>query len=272
MLFRRTDDTFRVAARLLALGTGLAMVLAIGLYAQEAAGQAQKGAKKGRPGEGNTQPQDEYGFNQIFDGKTLTGWDGDPTYWRVEDGAIVGQNNPQIKANTFLIWRGGTPGNFELRLSFRLDGWNSGIQYRSSELPQSKWGMKGYQADMTGVPFNQGVTGNIREEASGSDARRAFAALRGQFTYIAEGKKPQLVGSLGQESELRAILKDPPEWNDLQIIARGYTLIQVINGRVMSIMVDDDLPFRKADGLIGIQVHTGQPMKIEVRNIRIKML
>lgn len=271
----RLDSTYKgwrqTAGRLLACGIAGSTVLALVLFAQQGAGQPGD-KKKGRPGEGNTQPLDEYGFVSMFDGKTLTGWDGDPTYWRVEDGAIVGENTPAPKQNTFLIWRGGTPGDFELRAACRLTGWNGGIQFRSSELPQFKWMMKGYQADMEGVPFNQSVTGNIREEQSGSGGRRDFAARRGQFTYIAEGKKPQLVGSLGEESELRAILKDPPEWNTFQVIARGNVLITVVNGRVMSMLIDDDLAFRKADGLIGIQVHTGAPMKIEVRDIRIRMM
>ena len=61
------------------------------------------------------------GFTQIFDGASLKGWDGDPRFWKAEAGAIVGQSTPENKLseNTFLIWRGGTPGDFELKVEFR---------------------------------------------------------------------------------------------------------------------------------------------------------
>ncbi|HSU33798.1 MAG TPA: DUF1080 domain-containing protein [Bryobacteraceae bacterium] len=207
----------------------------------------------------------ETGFQSIFDGKTLSGWDGDPKFWRVEDGSIVGQTTTekQPKQNTFLIWRGGKPGNFELKLRFRLTGFNSGIQYRSIELPDIKWAMKGYQADMDGA---EKYTGQIYEERG-----RGFLALRGQFTSIPNGQKPGLIGSLGDGEELKKLIKSE-DWNDLHIIARGNTLIQMINGRVMSMLIDDDTANRKMEGLLGIQVHRGPAMKIEVRDIRLKTL
>jgi hypothetical protein len=210
-------------------------------------------------------PLEETGFQQIFDGKTLNGWDGDPQFWRIENGTIVGETTAekQPQQNTFLIWRGGSPGDFELRLQYRLTGFNSGIQYRSIELPDVKWAMKGYQADIDG---QQTFTGQIYEERG-----RGFLALRGQATYIASGKKPGLIGSLGDGGELKAFIKGS-DWNDVDIIARGNTLIQTWNGHVMSMLVDDDAASRKMSGLLGIQVHRGPAMKIEVRNIRIKNL
>lgn len=210
-------------------------------------------------------PLEETGFRQIFDGKTLDGWDGEPGFWRVENGAIVGDTSAehQPKQNTFLIWRGGSPGNFELKLEYRLTGFNSGIQYRSIELPDIKWAMKGYQADMDGA---QQYTGQIYEERA-----RGFVAMRGQFTYIGDGQKPGVVGSVGSSAELKGLIKDA-DWNDVDIIARGDTLIQLWNGHVMSMLIDEDKANRKMDGLIGIQIHRGPVMKIEVRNIRIKEL
>ena len=201
----------------------------------------------------------------IFDGKSLTGWDGDPGFWRVEDGAIIGETTKehQPKQNTFIIWRGGSTGNFELRLDYKLTGYNSGIQYRSNELPDIKWAMKGYQADIDG---EQRYTGQIYEERA-----RGFLALRGQFAYIGDGKKPALVGSLGDGEALKALIKGA-DWNSMHIIARGNTIIQVLNGHVMSMLIDDDTVGRRMDGLLGIQVHLGPPMKIEVKNIRMKTL
>jgi hypothetical protein len=210
-------------------------------------------------------PLRETGFESIFDGKTLKGWDGDPQFWRVERGAMVGETSTtkQPKQNTFLIWRGGSPADFELRLEFRLTGFNSGIQFRSSEVPDIKWAMKGYQADMDG---EQQYTGQVYEERG-----RGFLAMRGQFTYIGDGQKPAVVGSVGGSDELKTLIHGDG-WNDLHLIVRGNTIEQVLNGRLMSMLIDDDKANRKMDGLIGIQVHVGPPMKIEVRNVRLKKL
>lgn len=210
-------------------------------------------------------PIQETGFRPIFDGKSLQGWDGDPQFWRIEDGALVGQTTTekQPKQNTFLIWRGGTPGDFELRLDFRLTGFNSGIQFRSIELPDIKWAMKGYQADMDG---EQRYTGQIYEERG-----RGFLAMRGQFAYIGENQKPAVVASLGDANELKAAIH-ADGWNSLHLIARGNTIEQVLNGRLMSMLIDDDKSGRRMDGLIGIQVHRGPPMKIEVKHVRLKTL
>ncbi|MEO8616855.1 MAG: DUF1080 domain-containing protein, partial [Luteolibacter sp.] len=89
------------------------------------------------------------GYELIFDG-TLKGWDGDPAYWRADNGILVGEVTPAtlLKNNTFLIWRGGDLGDFELKLEYCVSAnGNSGINYRSSDFPGVKWGMRGYQAD-----------------------------------------------------------------------------------------------------------------------------
>lgn len=199
----------------------------------------------------------------IFNSKTLAGWDGDPAYWRVEDGAIVGETKPgsMPKQNTFLIWRGGSPADFELMAEYRLTGGNSGIQYRSAEVPGIRWAMKGYQAD---IDAEQKYTGQIYEERA-----RGFLALRGQSVSVETGGKPAVLGNLGNEAELKAAIH-AQGWNEYHIIARGNVLIQILNGRVMSMLIDDDTANRKMDGLIGIQLHAGEPMKIEVRNIWIQ--
>ncbi len=211
-------------------------------------------------------PLPESGFRPIFDGRTIGGWDCDPSFWRVENAAIVGETTKthQPAQNTFCIWKGGSPADFELRLRYRLTGatGNSGIQYRSVELPSvAKWVMKGYQADIDGA---QEYTGQVYEERG-----RGFLALRGQVSYAPEGAVGT-IGATGTAAQLKAFIRDN-DWNDLDIIARGATLIQLINGHVMSIVVDDDKANRRMDGEIGIQLHKlDDPMKIEVRNIRIK--
>jgi hypothetical protein len=215
-------------------------------------------------------PLEETGFHPMFDGKTLEGWDCDPDFWRVENGAIVGETNQthQPKQNIFCIWKGGKPADFDFKAQYRLTGvndGNSGIQYRSEELPEvAKWVLKGYQAD---IDLKQRFTGQVYEERN-----RGFLALRGQIAYVPDGKKSGSIGQVGGDEELRKIIKDN-DWNDIEIIARGNTLIQLINGRVMSVLIDDDTKNRKADGEIGIQLHRlpDCAMKMETRNIRIKI-
>ena len=213
-------------------------------------------------------PLAETGFTQIFDGKSLTGWDCDPAFWRVENGAITGETTKahQPPQNIFCIWKGGSPGDFELRLQYKLTGanGNSGIQYRSVELPEvAKWVMKGYQADIDG---QQQYTGQVYEERN-----RGFLALRGQISYVPNGAAVGSIGSTGDGAQLKSYIKEN-DWNDLFIIARGNTLIQMINGHVMSIVVDDDKANRRMDGEIGVQLHKlADGMKIEARNLRIKI-
>ena len=230
-------------------------------FSTAAAGWLFAQGARGTPG-----PLEETGFRQIFDGKSLTGWDCDPDFWRVEDGAIVGETKAghQPKQNIFCIWKGGSPADFELKLQYKLTGGNSGIQYRSVELPAvNKWVMKGYQAD---IDAQQQYSGQIYEERG-----RGFLALRGQISYVADGKKAGSIGSTGDGNELKGLIKND-DWNDMHIVARGNTLIQLINGRVMSMLIDDDKAGRKMDGEIGIQLHlTTTGMKMETRNIRIKI-
>jgi hypothetical protein len=215
-------------------------------------------------------PLEETGFRQIFDGKSLKGWDCDPEFWRVESGEIIGETaaGHQPKQNIFCIWRGGKPADFELKLQYRMTGadtGNSGVQYRSIERPDiAKWVMQGYQAD---IDAQQRYTGQIYEERG-----RGFLALRGQFNYVADGRKPASVASLGDNAGLKTFIQTE-DWNEIHIIARGSTLIQIVNGHVMSQLIDEDKAGRKMEGLIGIQLHrTTGPMKIESRNIRIKDL
>ncbi len=210
----------------------------------------------------------ETGFQSIFDGRTLNGWDGDPDFWRVESGEIIGETRAdhQPKQNTFLIWRGGKPADFEIKMQYRMTGAaaNSGLQYRSVELPEvAKWVLKGYQADIDAA---QTYTGQMYEERN-----RGFLALRGQIANIPDGAKPGSVGTVGDSDQLKGFIH-ATDWNEMHVIAHGNTLVHLINGHVMSITVDDDRTNRKMDGLIGIQLHLtpANGMKMEVKNIRIK--
>ena len=209
---------------------------------------------------------DEAGFTLIFDGKTLRNWDGDPTYWRVENGCLVGEVTPEtiLKRNTFIVWRGGTTDDFELKVEYRIsERGNSGINYRSVELPDLKWAMRGYQADIDG---QNKYTGQNYEERG-----RTFLAQRGQITHATgPAQRRSVIGSAGDAKELEKFISR--EWNEYHLIVRGRTLIHLLNGHLMSEVIDDDGEHRRMDGLLGVQVHVGPPMKIEYRNFRLKKL
>ncbi len=211
-------------------------------------------------------PDDNQGFEPIFNGKSLTNWEGDTNFWRVENGAIVGETTADkpLERNTFLIWRGGRTKDFELKLEYRLTGGNSGIQYRSVEVPEiGTWVLKGYQADMDS---QDRYTGQLFEERG-----RGFLALRGQSTRLEGEKKVKILGSVGDAAALKGHIK-AGHWNHFHIIARKNVLIHIVNGHVMSTAVDDDEENRSSDGVLGLQLHQGPPMKVEFRKILLKQM
>jgi len=248
------------------------LVATASLMAQQPVPGSPQGRGRGGPPRG-ADPlvlDDHAGFDAIFDGVSLKGWDGDPVFWRAEKGAIVGESTPERKLaqNTFIIWRGGEPADFELKCEYRLTATNSGIQIRSVQLPAGgevgKWVMKGYQAD---IDYQNQFTGQIYEERG-----RGFLAMRGQTVYVPDGSRPRVIGNLQQSpDELKAIIKRD-DWNQVHLIARGNTIIQILNGTVTSIVVDDDMKNRMLTGLIGFQMHVGDPMRVEFRNIWLKRL
>jgi hypothetical protein len=223
-----------------------------------------------------TQPQpaadDNAGFESIFDGKTLNGWEGDPKYWRVENGALVGEITPgnEIRVNTFIIWRGGVTKDFELKVEYRITPQgNSGINYRSEELTDPKLAMKGYQFDIDGEKRNTGTT---RHTANNYEERgRTFMALRGQLTRATPDGKRSILSSLGDYNDLAKFIQNG-DWNQVHIIARGNVIVHMLNGHVMSILVDDDEKNRAMEGKLGVQVHQGPAMKVEYRNFMLKKL
>ena len=236
---------------------------------QQGPPQGQGGPPRGgggmRTGIDPMAADDHTGFESIFDGKTLTGWDGDPQFWRAENGTIIGESTEEkkLKINTFLVWRGGQPKDFELKLEYKMNSTNSGVQYRSVELPDvGKWVLKGYQAD---IDFANTYTGQLYEERG-----RGFLALRGQMTQLQPGKK-RVIADLQNGDELKALIKTN-DWNQVHIIAHGNVLTHIFNGHLMAVAVDDDPSGRAMGGLLGLQMHVGPPMKLEVRNVWLKNL
>ena len=209
--------------------------------------------------------QDEAGFKSIFNGTDLTGWEGNPKLWSAQDGTITGKTTAEdpIKGNTFLIWKGGTLEDFELRLSYRMVGGNSGIQYRSKVADEKNWAVGGYQAD-----FEAGTTysGILYEERG-----RGILAQRGQLTWIQPDGKIRVVGSLGKSEDIQANIKHE-DWNDYVVIARGNHLTHVINGRVTVDVTDDQESKAAKSGILALQVHAGPPMMVQFKNVRLKSL
>jgi len=200
-------------------------------------------------------------FSQdLFNGKDLTGWDGNPEFWRVENGVIVGETTAQKKTggNTFLIWKGGEVGDFELTLKARVIGSNnSGIQYRSKVLDAKKWSVGGYQMDMHP---SQGYFGMLYEERG-----RGIIAQRGQKVVIDDKGKKAVAGKLDASKKL-----DLSKWNEFSVIAKGNTLIHKVNGDVTSEVVDGQSSRRAMKGIIALQLHAGSPMRLEAKDIVLK--
>ena len=222
----------------------------------------------GKPGSGAVTADNAAGFDAIFDGKTLKGWDGDAAFWRVADETIVGETTAErpLKANTFIVWRGGTTKDFELKLEYRISttnpAGNSGVQFRSSLLPDAgRWVMRGYQADIDAANT---YTGQIYEERG-----RGFLARPGQAVRVAADGQLKLLASLGDPAVLKTFIRNR-DWNQIHVIARGNIIVEFVNGHVTSLLVDDDTQGRAWDGLLGLQLHAGPPMKIEFRNILLK--
>ena len=248
------------------LGASLSACLAPSLTAQQPANQPYTPRQSDRP---EPIEGDEAGFQSIFDGKTLDGWLGDPLYWRVADGLMTGEITPEtiIKSNTFIVWQGASPADFELKVDCRITAaGNSGINYRSVIVPDkvtaaNRFAMRGYQCDIDGKGQ---YTGNNYEEKG-----RLFLAQRGDVTHVTGTRKPIVLSRLGDKGELARFLTDG--WNWLHLIIRGNVLMHIVNGQLMSVVIDDD-PSRPRDGQIGVQVHVGPPMRVEYRNWRLKRL
>lgn len=207
---------------------------------------------------------EDAGFEQILTEETFDNWNGKLDYWRFEDGVLIGEvkEDGLLEENTFLVWEQEVK-DFEFKAEYRIspEG-NSGINYRSETVNGQEDVLKGYQADLDGP---NKWSGQLYEEKG-----RAFLALRGQITHIGKDNVPDEIGSLGEKEELGEIINQDG-WNEFHLIARGNTLIHMLNGRVMSVTTDDGTK-KAGEGLLGLQLHQGPAMKVEYRNIRLKEL
>lgn len=222
------------------------------------------------------------GWVQMFDGVSLKGWDGPSDLWRVENGTIVVESkaDPQTPP-TYLIWQGGEPKDFEMKMEVKLDGAgaNSGIQFRATLLGEvpgnrfSKWETRGYQADLDNMNSN---TGALIECCAGPHRGvppRPDRAFRGQIVRTAPGpgQRPTLLATFGEPDALKNVWK-VGEWNQLHLIARGRTMIYSINGRLMSVLIDDHPTMFVDHGVLAIQLEGRGVNKASFRSLWIKNL
>jgi hypothetical protein len=200
-------------------------------------------------------------WRSLFNGKDLSGWDGNPQLWSVKDGVIVGQTTDpkQLTYNQFLIWRGGTLKDFELRATIRQKGNNSGIQYRSAEMKNvGRWSIGGYQCDIhPAAAFN----GMLYHERG-----RGIVAQNGQRVIVDEKGQKFLV----QQREPKPV--DLWQWHEYTIIARGNKIVHKLDGLVVMELTDHDLAKRSLEGLLAIQIHGGPAMRVEIKDVQLKPL
>jgi hypothetical protein len=270
------------------------------LHAQEApqpageppAGQSGAGPDRGgRASRGGRGPRyvepvpvdfdDHTGWQSLFDGSSLNGWDGPTDIWSVQDGAIVASSPAASPASTYLIWTGGEPANFEFKTEIKLEGpgSNSGIQFRATRLgavpgrKYSQWDTRGYQADYDYVNSN---TGALIECCAGSSRGvpiRTDRAYRGQIVSAAidPGTKPVLLGTFGDPEAVGGYIKIG-DWNQIYLIARGDTMMYLINGHLMSVFIDDNPTASLSKGVLALQLEGRGDVKAYFRDIWLKEL
>jgi hypothetical protein len=238
---------------------------------------------------------DTAGWKQIFDGKTLDGWDGNPSVWKVDNGTITAESTAERRVGTtFLIWRGGEPGDFELKLEIKADkDIHSGVFYRGTVGPNPprpgattgraagaapanrpqqpafavpadpKWNVRGYSLDFDYDPDNDG---NVQDTGGRTEPQIGW---RGHIVRMASGQRPRSIGSIGDRKVLAEQIK-PGEWNALHIVANGNQLTHIVNGQVMAVLIDDDPVSRKTKGVIALQIEQYGTGRINFRNIWVK--
>jgi hypothetical protein len=244
--------------------------------------------------------QDHEGWTRIFDGSTLEGWSGNPEVWSVGDGTITAVSTAERRVgSTHIIWMGGEPADFELKLQMKLDGdIHSGIAYRSYVDPargaggarrqppagtaapaggparaaaarnvpaipaDPRWTLYGPGLDFD---YDRQMAGNVEERGT----PRREIAWRGGFVRAEPGKRPRVIGVIGAADALMAQIH-ADDWNTVHIIARGNQLTHIINGQVMSVLIDEDPAYFRAAGRIGLQIEMYGTGRVSFREIWLK--
>lgn len=200
----------------------------------------------------------------LYGGGDLSGWEGRADLWSAENGEIVGRTSDEnpIDGNTFLIWKGGQPDNFELTAQFKIEGGNSGIQYRSKVIDEEKFVVGGYQAD---IDYANKFAGILYEEKG-----RGILAQRGQKVTIgADGKKTAV--QFGDTDKLAEGIH-PGQWNDFRVVANGNHLQHFINETMTAEVIDEQSEKAATSGVIALQIHRGPAMVVRFKNIKLREL
>lgn len=264
--------------------------LALAVVTTVAIGRAQQPPAGPAPGSGRmvfTEPapldfNDHDGYVSLFNGASLKGWDGNPKFWRVEDGAIVGESTPtNPSGNNYLVYRDLEAKDFTLKFEIKVEGdGGSGIQYRSKTgLPwlanvspaviantgpvNLNWMMTGPQADFWP---SRVYSGQFYSE----NTPMRILAWRGQVVDGFGARSKTLMGTIGDRTALGHLVK-ANDWNQYVVIARGGTFVHIINGQLMALMIDDDpASSNNQSGLFGIEIEA--TTKVSVRNIWVKKI
>ncbi|HEX8914490.1 MAG TPA: DUF1080 domain-containing protein [Humisphaera sp.] len=210
---------------------------------------------------------DADGFFDLFNGKDLTGWEGQEGFWSVKDGAITASEEKAKSRQTFLIWKGGNVSDFELRWKYKFvtkEG-NSGVQFRSRVLDAKKdpYRVGGYQAD---CDAGNTYTGIIYEEQG-----RGILSKRGEKTHMTADAKPKTEPLDKNNDEIKKLIKPSGEWNECVLVAKGGHIVYSINGQVTTDLTDDSGKGAK-DGILALQCHAGFTMEIQFKDIKYKPL
>ena len=177
------------------------------------------------------------GFVPLFNGVDLSGWDGDPQMWSVAEGSIIGSTDGRpLTENSFLISEREFD-DFVLRFEVKLRNGNSGMQFRSERT--GRWTVRGYQAD--------------------------FASGKGWGNLHGEGLPGGLILDGWQDRAEHVV---GAGWNRIEVLCSGYRIRISVNGTVTNDVLDP----RALKGILAMQLHRGEPMRVEFRNIRIRTL
>ena len=206
----------------------------------------------------------------LFNGTDLTGWEGHPDLWSVQDGVITGKTTAEkpTAGNTFLIWKGGEVTDFEITFQYKMTPGdekktvNSGLQFRSKVVDAKKFVVAGYQADFE---YGSKYSGILYEEKG-----RGILAERGQKVTLTQGDKPakpkiKVTGETGKSDDIQAAIKKD-DWNDYRIMVKGNHIQQFINGN-LTVDVTDQTAEAAKSGILAFQLHAGPPMQVQFKDI-----
>jgi serine/threonine protein kinase len=239
--------------------------------------KTQLSSKPAAPAPVVEKPADpEKGFEPLFNGRDLNGWTGDPRFWSVKDGVIVGlaRSDTPLKLHTYLVSNQGLMGDFELRFSFRCivfrynEQPNAGVEYRAAKVNDAQ--MKGYQYEIVRDPKDLGAVMD--------DQGRRYLAGRGEKALARSEGGADVLKSLGQAAPSAAAAgafqKD--DWNEGVILAQGNHLVHRLNGIVIAEVVDENKPKAHLSGLLAFELYarnTNNPATlIQFKDIRLKKL